>query len=176
MHLARNRHWISTLIDTEFQDYARDVAYFLAERPAERAVKWPRLVVLKDRTLFKWKELSRFKPLENLLVAYAFETRKARIEWLGDQLRMCRMSRSVSVALTLLCLEAIAFAAVHPLSSHRIIWAMVLFVVLVVAILIMRQAYSRICLSLFSTVYVQVRLARDQNVDESEPSEASQKS
>jgi hypothetical protein len=119
-HLEGNQPWILELLDKAFGEYAhRDLdrfsAVFVWIWAFWRKSAWRTFIQGSVRDLGSWRSLTTFRRLECLLIAYALDTQAgAAIAWLDEQLRICRLSRAVSVILFILAMEILVLAIDRP--------------------------------------------------------------
>ncbi|MDQ6702538.1 MAG: hypothetical protein M3Z96_05270 [Pseudomonadota bacterium] len=100
-NVKKNKEWLSKILDDDFPNYARDVYSFCLDQD----------VFPRDIAIFLSKVrrgLKPFRPLEYLLTAYVLDSKSgSQADWLGEQMRLCHMSRAVSATLLLVAMESV---------------------------------------------------------------------
>ena len=100
--------------------------------------------------------LDSFRRLETLLMAYVLASLGASsLDWLADQMRLCRTSRAISASLFVLALEVYgSIFAVSSISGSPPVGVIgVITAFLFLSGFITYRAYSRFCMTLFSLTY-----------------------
>jgi hypothetical protein len=106
--------------------------------------------------------LSAFQRIEQLLILYALNTQsEARINWLNEKIRLCRISRAITTVLALVTVESFSLTPAGELIKFEkinvyIIW-LIPFLSFAILLFVTSRAYSRFCTTLFAMVYTQMR-------------------
>ncbi len=114
--------------------------------------------------------LSAFRRMEQLLISYALGTKSAaRINWLQEQIRLCRIRRAMTTVLVVTSLEFYVIRVHYYNMSRNIIGSFIPALLSILALFVTSRAYSRFCKTLFATVYTQVRSEQEQKEDQKVP-------
>ena len=100
-NVKKNKEWLSKILEDGFPAYAKDAySYFLDHDVFPRDIASLRSKVRRG--------LTPFRPLEYLLTAHVLDSKSgSQADWLGEQMRLCHMSRAVAATLFLVAMESV---------------------------------------------------------------------
>ncbi len=167
-NVKKNKEWLSKILDDDFPNYAREVYSYCLD--ADVFPKDVKSFLSKVR-----RGLKPFRPLEYLLTAYVLDSKSgSQADWLGEQMRLCHMSRAISATLSIVALEFVVLNLYYlsiklsSSSKEEITMALSVFVFIMAALVLSNffahQAYSRFCMTLFSLLYAQTQWKREDTI------------
>jgi hypothetical protein len=159
-NVQKNKEWLPKILDDDFPRYGREVYSYCLDEVFPKDIK---SFLSKVR-----KGLKPFRTLEYLLTAYVLDGASgSQTDWIGEQMRLCHMSRAVSATLLLVVLDFIVlilyylFVNRSASSVGEAIIALFVFICIIASLVLSNffahQAYSRFCMTLFSLLYAQTR-------------------
>jgi hypothetical protein len=146
-HLVRNRDWLSRLI-TEHKDYC--------ESDYEQLKQWQDTASKMKRLKQHLKNARAYERLWSFFTSYVLVlSGSTELGLMVDQYHLWRTGRAVSTVLVIVYAEVL-WVLPKFLHAPPIPWLglLLMFALLLVAFMITRQTYSRLCFTLFALVYV----------------------
>lgn len=166
-HLDKNEEWFPQFVQengTYIQsDYERIKADIIGPRESFRRSfaffrfwkrdAWQRAYGEQRRVWRLIGALRSFRRLENLLIAHVLAASGAsNLDWLGDQLRLCRTSRAISASIVILALE-VSWLTLAETSAQPWVGIITQYAAMALSLFVTVRAYSRFCTTLFSLTY-----------------------
>jgi hypothetical protein len=158
--LERNKGWVGPLLEKYSEFLHEDVKRFLTVPPTY--IERMRASLSPRQSWLMLTSVGSFRRIENILLSHLLITvDRARIEFVMDQLRTCRIARAVSSGICLLVVLGV-YAKIFidiPGGNQQLLFALFVYGVLLISGVtlsgfIVRSSYSKYCSSLFASLFV----------------------